>query len=495
MMQPIRAILYTLILAMTISACATAPPRIETSPWDIKHIVAPVQQAVVTVITYDLDDRASTIGSGFFISKTGVLVTNHHVINGAYRAEIKTLNGELYPVTEVLAQNPLVDLIKVRVKIPADRITPLPLAGAAPALAERVVVIGSPLGLEQTVSEGIISAIRKIPASGNVFQLTAPISPGSSGGPALNLQGEAIGVVTFQLAKGQNLNFAISIQSLQLLPNETRPLSLAEWTIRHSAEGPVLASAMCRKGARLTIRGEYEEALTYFQKAADANPDDPTAWYGLGSCYVGLDQPDEAAEAFRRPVTDNPNSAEAHFILAMYYKASDQYQSAIPPLLEVVRIDPTHAQAMFELARVYGELERPDEQIDAFRKSLTILPDHIPTLIGLGAALGKIGRFDEALESLQRARQLEPGSALIHYNIGVTYRLMNNPKEEIHAYTQAIRVNPRMVEAHYNLGLAFLNQGNRPLALSEYEILKALKPDVAGLLFERIYPESTPKVK
>ena len=112
MIQPIRAILSALAVVLTIGACAAPAPQVEPSPWDIKHIVAPVQQAVVTVITYDLDDRASTIGSGFFISKTGVLVTNHHVINGAYRAEIKTLSGELYPVTEVLAQNPLVDLIK-----------------------------------------------------------------------------------------------------------------------------------------------------------------------------------------------------------------------------------------------------------------------------------------------------------------------------------------------------------------------------------------------
>ncbi len=489
MLHAIRTVLLLLALALVCSACVSAPSSVSQPSWDIKHIVTQAQNAVVTVITYDLDDQMSTIGSGFFISKTGVLVTNHHVVSGAYRAEIKTRNGRRYPITEVLAQNPLVDLIKVRVQIPADNVTPLPLADQTPLIADHVIVIGSPLGLEQTVSEGIISAVRKIPTAGNVFQLTAPISQGSSGGPALNYQGEAIGIVSFQLAKGQNLNFAISVQSLLLLPDETQPPSLTEWTIRNSAQGPMLATAMCRKGARLSVQGEYEEALTYFQKATEANPEDPVAWYGLGSCYVGLDQPDQATEAFRRPVAANPESAEAHFILAMYYKTGSQYQSAIAPLLEVIRIDPTHSQALLELAQMYGELGRAEEEIDALHQSLALSPNHIPALIGMGVALGKISRFNEALEYLQRARALEPDSALIHYNIGVTYHRMNNAREEIRAYITAIRANPRMAAAHYNLGLAFLSQGRRQLALGQYEILKTLKPDIADRLFEKIYPQ------
>ncbi len=79
---------------------------------------------------------------------------------------------------------------------------------------------GSPLGLEKTLSDGIVSAIREIPGFGKVIQITAPISPGSSGSPVLNMQGEVIGIVTFQIVEGQNLNFAIPserIASLSLM--------------------------------------------------------------------------------------------------------------------------------------------------------------------------------------------------------------------------------------------------------------------------------------
>ena len=155
-------------------------------PGSLKDLVGPIQKSVVTVINYDVDGDVSSIGSGFFISKSGVLVTNYHVLDGAYSASIKTVDGSQYPVATVLARNQLVDLIKIRVDIPGSRVTPVVLSRQEPAVADSVFVVGSPMGLEQTVSEGIISAVREMPAGGKVFQLTAPISRGSSGGPVLN---------------------------------------------------------------------------------------------------------------------------------------------------------------------------------------------------------------------------------------------------------------------------------------------------------------------
>ena len=490
-MKP-RHFLIGIILSavMLVCACTRSGNRTIHIPADLKELVGSVQHAVVTVINYDLDGDISSIGSGFFISSSGVLLTNLHVLEGAYSAEIQTHDGSRYPVATVLAKSQVVDLVKVRVEIPAGRSTPVRLATQAPAIADRIFVVGSPMGLAQTVSEGIISAVRTIPGGGNVLQLTAPISQGSSGGPVLNHSGEVVGVVTFQASKGQNLNFAISIEALEMLSTQAPEVSLTEWTITNSRQGPALAAALCSKGSKLTIQGEYEEALTYFQKAAETNPEDPDVWYGLGSCYVGLDQPEDAIAAYKRPIERDPDNAVAHFVLAMYYKAIGEINAEITSLREVIRIEPANIRAQFELGRAYGAMERTAEQIGTFRGILSNQPDHVPTLLSLGVVMGSTGHPDEAMALFTRASGLEPQNEHIHYNIAVTYGRMGRPEASVRAYTQAIRINPRMVEAHYNLALTYLALGNRKLALDQYAILKPLDGSAANSLFDRIYPEN-----
>lgn len=475
-----------------LGACSTGDDASrQGNLWRLKDLVGPVQGAVVTVINYSLDGSVSSIGSGFFISADGVLLTNFHVLDGAYSAAVRMPDGSQIPVTAVLTSSPLVDLMTVQVAMPNERIRPIVLAKKAPAVAERVFAVGTPMGLEQTVSEGIISAIREMPTGGNILQLTAPISPGSSGGPVLNHKGEAVGVVTFQASSGQNLNFAISINALDGLKAEEPGLSVAAWTIRSSRQGPALAASLCSQGARLSIQGEFEEALVFFEKATESNPQDPEAWYGLGGCYVGLDRTEDAIAAYRRPVEEDPDNAMAHFILAMVYKTAGQYEAEIASLREVIRIDPANMRARFELARAYGALERTEEQIGAYRELLEDRPEYIPALLDLGIALEKTGRPDEAIGLFTRARDLEPANELIHYNLGVIYSRLRRPEEAIRAYTRAIRSNPRMAPAHFNLGVAYLELGRRKLALDQYEILKGLEADAADSLFEMIYPEGT----
>ncbi len=481
------------MIAVSMGACmrSVAP---EQDSWHLHNMVAPVQKSVVTVAVLDIADNVLRIGSGFFIDRDGTLVTNDHVLDGAYKAEIKTADGNVYPIDAVIARNPLVDLLKVRVQIPPERAVPAVLATEDPAIADRVVVIGSPMGLEQTISEGIVSAVRDHPPIGKVYQLTAPISPGSSGGPALNLKGQVIGVVSFQAARGQNLNFAVSVKTLQMLTRETRQLSIAEWTLEKAGRDPGTAIALCRQGARLSINGQYKEALAYYQKAAETNPDDPDTWRGLGSCYVGLDEPDHALEAFQQSIAAAPDNAAGHFMLAMYYKVLEQFPSEIPPLLQVIRLDPENIQARFELAEVYGRVGQTQAQIETYKAILEREPDHVPSLHGMGRIMGRLGRHDDALDLLRRASTLAPENAEIFFDMGVAYNAKNLPDEELRAYTKAISVNPKLAPAHYNMALIFLKQGNRKLALQQYAILKSLDTQVAEALFIKVYPQSIDKI-
>ncbi len=199
--RPIIAILALVILGLGADAARAQ----ENLPLLIKKI----QPAVVTVIGYDTNNKVVRMGSGFFINNHGQVITAGHVIYGVARAEIKTADGARYPLKVMVAEDRAADLMKLVAEGLQDNRSYLPIALSLPEVGERVVVVGSPLGLEQTVSDGMVSGIRQIPGRGEILQISAPVSPGSSGGPVANLHGEVVGVATFQMGKGQNLNFAI----------------------------------------------------------------------------------------------------------------------------------------------------------------------------------------------------------------------------------------------------------------------------------------------
>jgi len=148
------------------------------------------------------------LGSGFFVKSDGTLITNSHVIGDAKEITVKLKNGETYRRAFILSVDEQRDLAVLRVE--AADVPILPLGNSNDSkTGEEVLLVGAPRGLEQTVSNGIISGIRVLENGNRVIQTTAPASPGSSGGPLLNRQGQVIGIITFSLVGGQNLNFAI----------------------------------------------------------------------------------------------------------------------------------------------------------------------------------------------------------------------------------------------------------------------------------------------
>ena len=193
---------------------------------NLPKLIKSIQPAVVTVIGYDANGKTIRLGSGFFINGNGQIITNGHVVAGVARAEVKTADGARYPLKVMVAEDREVDLVKLVVEGLKSAPHYLPTTQTLPEVGERVVVVGSPMGLEQTVSDGMVSGIRNIQGRGAVLQISAPISPGSSGGPVVNLKGEVIGVASFQIGRGQNLNFAIPGKRVQaLLDFPPRPLA------------------------------------------------------------------------------------------------------------------------------------------------------------------------------------------------------------------------------------------------------------------------------
>ena len=196
---------------------------------DIPTIAKSAKEAIVTIITAN-NDEPIALGSGFLVSSDGTIATNYHVIASGNVAVVKFADGTVLPVDGVLATDKVHDLAII--KVHGKTFQTLTLGNSDQIqVGEEVVAIGNPLGLELTVSNGILSGIRETKEEGKFLQTTAPISHGSSGGPLFNMLGEVVGVNTLYLEGGESLNFAIPvndvknllhIQSAQLqqLPNE-----------------------------------------------------------------------------------------------------------------------------------------------------------------------------------------------------------------------------------------------------------------------------------
>lgn len=167
--------------------------------------------SVVMIVVFDKDKKPFASGSGVLINKDGYILTNFHVVQDAVAYGVKLEEEqELRMTNELIKYHPDNDLALIRIE-PVDR-PPIPVHQEGKLVrGQRVVAIGSPLGLFNTVSDGIIAGFRQLDDV-SMIQFTAPTSHGSSGGALLNLQGELIGVVSAGYDDGENLNLAVDFQ-------------------------------------------------------------------------------------------------------------------------------------------------------------------------------------------------------------------------------------------------------------------------------------------
>jgi len=209
-----RIILSVLVFNLFVCSLAQA----ETA----KEIAQETFPSVVLLVMEDKNGQPVSLGSGFFV-KIDIVATNLHVIKDAARGYAKIVGQKpKYEIAGIIGIDTQRDLVLL--KITDVKASPLSF-GAINHLAvgDEIYAIGNPQGLEGTFSQGIVSGIRTID-SDTLLQITAPISPGSSGGPVLNAQGKVIGIAVATFSSGQNLNFAIPASYLSVLMSEIKPI-------------------------------------------------------------------------------------------------------------------------------------------------------------------------------------------------------------------------------------------------------------------------------
>jgi S1-C subfamily serine protease len=254
-MRPLR---YSAFLAFLLVVVASY----SASQQNVADLVKQSSDAVVLIVISNSAGQETALGSGFLVSADGEIVTNYHVIKEARSATVKLSNGAFFPVSGILISDAERDLAILKVN---GKNLPFLRLGNLDNLhvGDHVVAIGSPLGFEGTVSDGIVSAFRDV-ASRKWIQTTAPVSHGNSGGPLLDMNNEVVGVVTLGVNPelGQNLNFAAPCNEVTaLLANahqQVKPLQAVSDEISASfTEGTTWTSMTTGHDYNLREDGNY----------------------------------------------------------------------------------------------------------------------------------------------------------------------------------------------------------------------------------------------
>jgi hypothetical protein len=361
-----------------------------------------VSSSIVVIRTYDAKGKDQALGSGVVLA-SDVIATNCHVIKDAAKIHVVRQGQEyLATVRHSDWDRDVCTLTVSGINAPAV------VTGTTNHLkvGARVYAIGAPKGLELTLSEGIISSLRPV-EGGQYLQITAPISPGSSGGGLFDEEGRLVGLPTFYLSEGQQLNFAVPVEWISELPK------------RHKKEvEPEQTTTIdwLHKAGALTGKRDWAGLLAHSLRWTKAQPEMVAAWVLLGFAYGQSGQRAKEIESYQHVLRIDPENAYAWHLLGLAYRQSDQAGKAIESYQRVLRIDPENANAWFSLGEAYAKSDQTAKAIEAFRQAVRIEPKDPKHWYVLGLLYNAQGKKDQVMEVYKRLKTLDPAEADKFFN-------------------------------------------------------------------------------
>ena len=432
-----------LAILMVLLFCTASTTSAQTVP----EIAEKALAATVYLEMQDSNGKTLGFGSGFFV-KPNLIATNYHVIAGAASGTAKLVGkSATYKIEGWTATDEDNDLALL--KVSASGINPLPLGNSdAVKIGDTVYVAGNPKGLEGTFSDGIISS-RRDKYTKERFQMTAPISPGSSGGPVLDSKDEVIGisVAVHRDLDAQNLNFAIPsnyLKTLLTLSKPVKPLSQANQTI--SAETYFLRGNACYD------LGLYDLAIANYDKAVQLKPDHANAYHSRGVAKGELGQHFAAISNFDKAVQLKPDHANAYYNRGLAKTHLGQHFAAISDYDKAIQLKPDYADAYLNRGFVKAVLGQHFAAISDYDKAIQLKPDHANAYYARGKAKTSLGQHFAAISDYDKAIQLKPNDADAYIARGYV-------KINLGQYFPAISDCDKAIQLKPDFALAYLNRG------------------------------------
>ena len=355
-------------------------------------------KSVAVIICYDQNGKKKAQGSGVILEEKGIVITNFHLFAGSDKFDVMR-NDSSIGFTEIQGVNIEKDVMVF--KLFATDFPKIPVGNSSSlAVGDKVFAIGSPKGLENSISEGMVSGIRKIGENKrNMIQITASISPGSSGGAVFNDNGELVGISSMKVTDGENLNFMIpinevmavvdsglyekqTIQALKFLYAGKDAVENAKYTeaidnfTKYIGMAPPESKAYNYRGRAYLNNKDFEKAMKDFQMALKIDKDYLPSICNRGECYFLMEEYDDALKDFSKVIKINPEYYYAYYVRGLIYAKQDEHKKAVKDYTVVLNHDPSDVHCLINRGISYLHLDEWDKAILDWRLVISLDPDY-----------------------------------------------------------------------------------------------------------------------
>lgn len=501
-------------------------PTVNASQEELEEILKESNQAVVSLSVLDSKKKEICQGKGVVVSSDGLVLTNYHLICQAHsikaflstgekimkrvewenvfypgferarsrKSEEKKTKGKWLNVSGVVGVDKNLDFALLKIDKKDCYSSPLSPSDEL-KIGDRVIIIVD----DESITEGAITGTKNLLGTKKISQINIPLTPDMCGSPLFNPKGEVLGIAT-----------SIADKGILVLPAAyALPLVQEKKATPHSDLSPenyfTTSEGLYLKGIATLAAGDIQGALSLFENAQKANPDNPFVYSQIGFTSSRLKLHEKAIEAYREAVNMNPNDYESFFGLGMAYIRLNQPQQAISPFVQCTTINPQFPDAFYNLGLVYETLGQLEKSAEAYQQFIKINPG--PAWTGfnqLGSVYIKMGQYEKAATAFQEVLKSNPSDLKATYQLANAYEMSGqydlaaplykslislNPKDanvyqnllfRLHdkagQYDQAIEVGQEIISQspndpnnHYNLGIIYFKQQNYEKALETFQ--------------------------
>lgn len=448
---------------------------------DVKTIINETKEASFVIYTFDEYGSPSGSGSGFYIDSKGTGITNYHVLDGAVKAILKMNDSTEVEIDKVLASDEKWDIVKFSVKNPENKkFKYLSFADKMPEQGDKVYNISAPMGLEQTVSDGLVSSIRK-DSHGDIIQITAAISPGSSGSALLNEEGNVIAVASFYKQGGQNLNFGVVINEEKLASLTDNPFEKKNKSF-NSKENFIILNVPEEHNGDVTLHAlefKKDATIAYLSYTnLDMSNSEMVIWCELGKNDEGFLIKDNKSGR-KYYVTSSTiginkkNGTEVALASNIKFKV---FFPAVKDKLHKIDITYGHTsrgwvftdidldkyrnKVIYDIAKytkeyAYSTMHEGDlnTAVGIFTSILNDDPEDVESLNAMGIISVVLENMSDAKSYFSKAIEAHPNNTLGYINRSQLYKAQNDIQNAINDLNSAINIDPAQPDNYVKRGM------------------------------------------